>query len=95
MRLTEQEARNVVWDDSEDWENVAGTEEIVDQRRWVTVRSVIYKHTPTQKYYQFFYERGSTENVGDIKPFEGDKFYEPLEVELKKVEVEKWIPVKK
>jgi hypothetical protein len=92
MKLTGQEARDVVYDEADEWSEVKGTEEMVDQRRWVTVFEKVFLHVPSGKYYRFCYEQGSTE-CQESCLYEYEDFVEPVEVELKEVTVSKWVPV--
>ncbi len=91
MKLTAEEAREVVWDESADWEHVPGTTHIIDQRRWVTVLDAVFKHKPTGKFYSLSWERGSTE-YQECLPFEYDG---PVleEVELREVVTTEWVGV--
>lgn len=92
MTLTRQEARDVVYDDHNDWEKVKDTEKIVDQRRWTTMLEAVFLHKPTGKHYAIFWEVGSTEQQ-EQSPFEYD---DPVltEVEEKEVLVKQWVNVK-
>ncbi len=91
MKLTREQGNAIVWDDDENWEPVEGTEKPLEQRRWVTRYSQIFKHVPTGKFYKLYYELGSTEEQHQ-QPFEyADP--NPIEVELKDVMVKKWVNV--
>lgn len=80
MRLTEQEARDIVYEDHEDWETVET--EIEDTTRWSIVHSGVFKHLPTGKHYFTYWSVGATETQ-DQQPFEYD---EPVFNEVKQVE---------
>jgi hypothetical protein len=66
-------------------------EEMVDQRRWVTVFEGIFLHKPSGKHYSVSYERGSTESQ------ESEYFYEDeidfQEVESKEIITKAWVAV--
>ena len=79
MKLTKEEATDVVWSCSDDWQEVSNTKEIVDQRRWATTHREIFLHIPTQDTYEFVWDTGSTE-MQDEQPFENEEFYEPTQV---------------
>lgn len=101
MKLSAEEARDVIWGDSEDWKAVSD-KQIEDQRCWVTVFSRVFQrvtvfsrvfqHIPSGKYYEFCWEKGSTE-YQEQQPFEYEEFVEPVEVHKVAVTVEKWMPV--
>ena len=91
MKLSKEDARDMIRNGLEDWDMVQNSEKIVDQRRWVTVFEAIFEHKPSGKFYSMSWEAGSTEGQ-DEQPFE---YYEPelIEVELKEVIVKEWKPV--
>lgn len=76
MKLTKEEARDIISDDHEDWT----TQEIecVDQTRWDLHYQGVFLHGPTQKYYRMYWSTGATE-IQDTSPFEYDE-PEPFEV---------------
>lgn len=77
MKILKKEAIEIVSEDHNDWKLIE--EEIVDQRRWVTVYEGIFKHTPSGKFYSVDYEKGSTECQ------ESEYFYDD-EIEFTEVE---------
>jgi hypothetical protein len=89
MKILKEEAEQIVTDNHFDWDMIE--ENIVDQRRWVTVFEGIFKHKPSEKYYRRSYERGSTENQ-DSEYFYG-KEIEFQEVEQKEVLTKVWVNV--
>jgi hypothetical protein len=92
MKLTGKEARDVIYGDSDDWEEVTGTVLIVDKSRWSIQKEGVFLHKPSKKHYEFYWQVGATE-MQDEQPFEYDKEVEPVEVELKEVIIQKWMPV--
>ena len=66
-------------------------DEIVDQSRWSTIHSIVFKDTDG-KYYSTEYSVGSTE-CQDERPWEYNSKIECEEVVKKQVLVEKWVPV--
>lgn len=89
MKILKEEAIQIVQEDHFDWELIE--EEMVDQRRWVTVFEGIFLHKPSGKHYSVSYERGSTESQ------ESEYFYgkeiEFQEVEQKEVMKKVWVNV--
>lgn len=92
MKLTGKEARDIVWGDSDDWEEVINTVRAIDKSRWSIEKEGVFLHKPSNKYYKFYWQVGATE-MQDEQPFEYEDEVEPVEVELKEVIVQKWIPV--
>lgn len=91
MKITADEAERIVYGDHDDWEEIRGTEEIVEQDRWSTTFSAVWLHKPSQKYYSAYYTRGSTEVQEGMDLFPEDPdFYE---VECREVTEKKWMPV--
>jgi len=92
MKLTGEEARNVVYEESlrSEWEAVSG-EEIIDTSRWSIIRSRVFKHVPTGKTYMFSWSQGATE-CQDEAAYEYEDFYEPVEVKEEEVLIKKWVP---
>jgi len=93
MKLSEEEARQVVQEEHDAWTMLASTQEIIDQRRWVTTIQCVFEHRPTGVHYMFVWDRGSTECQDDYKPFEYGGDVTPVRVERKTITVEKWMPV--
>lgn len=89
MKILKKCALDIVRDRHEDWEMIE--EEIVDQRRWVTVYEGIFKHNPSGKFYSVDYEKGSTE-CQESEYFYDDEI-EFTEVEQKEVLTKVWVKV--
>lgn len=87
MKLSKQEAQEVIYGDSEDWTEIT-PENISSTGRWSTYKVQIFKHVPSDKLYKFNWSVGSTE-MQDEGPFEYQDTYEPIEV----VAVEKLVTV--
>lgn len=92
MLLTGKQARDIVYEENEDWEEVFGTQKTTGHSRWAVNYTGIFRHIPTNKHYRFNWRKGATE-YQDEKPFEYDKEVEVEEVELKEVMVKKWVKV--
>lgn len=67
MDLTEEEGRNIVWGDHEDW--VEEKIEIVDTRRWSIDYEGVFKHMPSGRFYSLEWSNAATES-SDESPFE-------------------------
>lgn len=80
LTFTEEEARNIVWEDHEDFDVIS--DEIYETRRWVSAHEVIVKNKITGKFYHSCYEQGLTESQ-DQSPYE---YEEPIFREVFKVE---------
>jgi len=93
MEVTKEEARNIVWEEHDDFELVPNTEQIIDTSRWSIYKEAIFLHKPTNKYYNLDWSIGATERQ-DEQPFDHTN---PvlIEVEEKELLVKKWIPVAK
>jgi hypothetical protein len=92
MELTPEEGRRIVYDDHVDWSPV-GTEDIIDNRRWVIRCCQVFEHLPSGKHYQLSWSEGATE-VQDERPFECEQ-PDPIEVVWKEVTIKQWVPVEK
>jgi hypothetical protein len=90
--LSQEEAERVISEDHEDWIEVDGTREIIDQRRWVTEVYAVFTHTPTKKFYSLDWEEGSTEMQEGTEPFYGDQTL--IEMEYKEVTKMEWVAKK-
>lgn len=87
MKLTGDEAREVVWCDSEDWEQIESR--LISTSRWSSYHQGIFKHASTGKHYKFEWSRGLTEHQ-DEKPFQYEKEVTPVEVRKVTKTVEVW-----
>lgn len=83
----------IISGDDDDFIVVPGTDEIVDQRRWTTSFEIVVQEKSSGKYYQVYYERGSTE-YQETDLFGGDDPVTVVEVEPKQVTTTKYLPVK-
>ena len=90
MKLTGEEARNIVWGEDEDWDEVE--DHVVDNSRWSIFHEGIFKHTLTGRHYEFFWSVGATESQ-DERPFEGEDEVKPVEVAQREVLVKQWVPL--
>ena len=89
MKLSKDEARDVIWDDHEDWREIESN--VIDNNRWSIVHKGVFKHTPTNKYYSVNWRTGATE-MQDERPFEYEDEIEFVEVEQVEVVVKQWKP---
>ena len=92
MKLTGKEARDVIWGDSDDWEETIDTVQVTGKSRWSIQKEGVFLHKPSNKHYEFYWQVGATE-MQDEQPFEYEKEVHPVEVELKEIVVQKWVPV--
>jgi len=88
--LTPEEARRIVRDDHEDWNEVE--RQIVDSSRWSIHKDGIFLHIPTQKHYRFYWSVGATE-IQCEEPYEYDEKVEVFEVVEKEVLKKEWVEV--
>ena len=93
ITLTKDDGNRMVYDEHPDFEDVPGTEKIVDQGRWDTMFKKVFKHVPSGKFYMLHYSLGSTEQQ-ECDPFEYSD-PEPEEVELREVTKKEWMKVAK
>jgi len=91
MKLTQEEGRMVVWGDHDDFEQVKGTNQIVDHSRWSVCYTAVFLHKPSGKHFELDWSVGATESQ-DEGPFEHSD-PKPIEVEAKEVMVTKWVKV--
>ncbi len=91
MILTADEARNVVYNDHEDFTTIES--EITDTSRWSLHHKGVFQHKPTGKFYATNWRVGATENC-DEDAFEYDKEVEFTEVIPQEVTVIKYLPIK-
>jgi len=92
MKLSPGEARRIVYEDHENWEKVKNSENIVDQTRWSTIYEAVFQHLETNKFYQFCWSSGSTEEQCEA-PFEYDDEVIVNEVVEKEIIVKKWVKI--
>ena len=93
MKITKDEGTDIIYNNHEEWKEIDGTRDIIDQSRWTTTHEAIFLHIPTNKTYSLWWDEGSTECQDSTEPFGGD---EPdlVEVVEKEVLVKKWVPTK-
>ena len=84
MKLTKEQGNDLAYNCLPGWELVRGTENIIDQRRWVTTHEAVFLHVESGKHYRMCYDLGSTECQDDMSPFEYD---EPSLIEVTQREV--------
>ena len=90
MKLTGDEAREIVWKCNKDWKQIEY--DLVDNDRWSLHYEGIFKHIPTEKYYKLQWSVGATE-YQDEKPFQYTKEVIPIEVHKVKKTIEAWEPI--
>ena len=89
MELCQEQGRNVVYGDHEDWETVETS--ITEATRWSICKIGVFKHLPTGRFYSMFWSKAATE-MQDEQPFE---YAKPNLTEVHQVEklVKKWVRV--
>lgn len=87
MKLTGEEAREIVEEANEDWKEIES--KIVDNSRWSIHHKGVFQYIPTGKYYEFYWSVGATE-YQEEQPFEYDKEVEALEVHQVPEVVQVW-----
>jgi len=92
MILTANEALDIVYDDSEDWEVISNTRKTTDNDRWNIYKQCVAYHKLTGKFYMFDWREGATE-IQDSPPFEGETEVKPVEVRPVEKTIEVWEPV--
>ena len=90
MKLSKDEARAVIYGDATDWECME--ENIDDTTRWSVIKTGVYKHIPTGKFYSTYWSEGATESQ-DERAFEHDE-PEFCEVEPKEKTIITYVAVK-
>ncbi len=59
--LTEDQLKEIVWEDDPDYESVTG-ETIIDQSRWSTYFENVFLRLSDKTLWRFYWSRGSTES---------------------------------
>ena len=91
MTLTAEEARSVVYEDSEEFKLIES--KLVDSSRWSLHYEAFVEHIETGKFFRMpTYCIGATESQ-DERPYEYDKEVKLTEVVKKEVTVERWVTV--
>jgi len=67
MKLTSEEARDIVCEDTSTWQLVE--EDFIDNTRWSIIYCAIHRHLESGKCYEFNYSVGATE-CQDESPYE-------------------------
>jgi hypothetical protein len=80
MKLTKEEACNIICDFENDWETVSTS--VDSNSRWSIHKSGVFKHLPTNKFYRLKWSEGATE-YQDERPFE---YSDPDPIEVRPVE---------
>lgn len=75
-----------------DLPSAAILDEITDNSRWSIHHKIVFEHDG--KFYQTHYSEGATE-MQDESPWEYEDDVDCVEVELKPVQVMKWLPINK
>jgi len=88
IKLSADDARNIIWDEHPDWKKVDNSEEVIDHSRWSVIYKAIFKNLKNNKFYSVGWSVGATE-MQDELPFEYEKEVEFFEVH----QVEKLIKV--
>jgi len=90
MKLTPQEALDIVCGDDDAWREEEDSEKITGHDRWNIYKTAIFEHTPDHKFYRFSWGQGATE-IQDTEPFEYEEEYEPTEVVKQQRMVYLWV----
>lgn len=90
MKLSAVVAREVIYNEHEDWEEV--TKSMTDHTRWSVWYEGIFLHIPSNKHYRFIWSIGATEQQ-DERPYEFDKEIEVVGVRPVEKIVIDWEPV--
>jgi hypothetical protein len=69
LKLTEQEARMIIWDDDENFKII--NQSIVDTTRWSIITNIIVQRQSDGKFFKSCYSKGATE-CQDERPYEGE-----------------------
>lgn len=91
MRLTAEDAREVVYDYHPDWKEVS-PRKLEDKSRWELNYSIVCLYVPSGKHYKFWYSVGATE-LQDRQAYEDVAFVKPVEVKKVTKTIEVWEPV--
>ena len=89
--LEASDARDIVWEEHEDWERVAHSKRITDHRRWTVGYEAVFQHIPTGKHYMFRWCQGATEQQ-ETRPYEIGGKVEVFEVIEVEVLTKQWVP---
>lgn len=92
MIISKEEAEEIVYEDSKDWEMLRKTKNIICTSRWTKTYEAVVLHKPTNKHYQIEWNVGATEIQEGIDAFDSNEV-ELIEVVEKEVLVKQWVPV--
>ncbi len=80
MEITKEIARDIVWEDNEEWEKIES--KIIDSSRWSVIHEGVFKHIATGRFYSTTWGVGETE-YQEEQPFDNN---DPGFREVKQVE---------
>lgn len=92
MKLTREEAIEVVHNGSNDWRLI--DENIEDEYKMVLYMQGIFQHVPTGDFYEFYWGRSTDSWELDDEYVFHEEIVEPTQVKKTLVTIEKWMPVK-
>lgn len=92
MKLTPDEARDIIFDCHEDWLCVDGPT-TDGKSRWSVRYTGVWKHVPSGEHYRFDYSKGATEQQ-DEQPYQDVDEVIPTKVVATQVMVTQWLSVK-
>ena len=87
LMLMSEEARDIVWEDMEEWEQVE--DKITGHSRWSIHHDAIHKRLSDGKHFAFYYQVGATEQQ-DERPYEDQEEVVVSEVERRQVQKWEW-----
>lgn len=89
MNITKQEAKDIIYDDHEDWNLVEKS--VIGTTRWSAMYIGYFLHSPTNTTYKLEWQEGLTESQ-DERPFD---YTEPelVEVVQRPKTIMVWVPV--
>lgn len=90
MRLTPKEARSIIFDDNDEWEEIE--QNIVDTSRWSIHKEGIFLNKKENKHYLFEWSVGATECQDEL-PYEYDEEVIPKEMKQTQKTIWIWEPV--
>lgn len=90
MKLTGEQAAEVVFGDNGDFLEVSGTRKQTGSSRWSIHHSAVFLHKPSGEHYKFTWSTGATE-YQDESPYEHKEEYEPTPVIAKEITVTEWV----
>lgn len=88
LKLTGEEAKEIVYEEAEGWETIYQAEDIKNGR-WDLLCMSVCMNVESGRFYIFHYSRCATE-MQESQPYEYDKFVEVEEAELVEVTRKEW-----